>query len=66
MPNSVVKNEGFNLKTDSEGRVFVDSDGLTSEEFVYAGGDVVSGSATVILAMEAGKKAAEAINKKFG
>ncbi|MCB2290204.1 NADPH-dependent glutamate synthase [Clostridium sp. CS001] len=37
--------------------------GLTSKEKVYAGGDAVSGAATVILAMEAGKKAAKAINE---
>ena len=37
--------------------------GLTSREGVYAGGDAVTGAATVILAMGAGKKAAEAIDK---
>lgn len=37
--------------------------GLTSKKNVYAGGDAVSGAATVILAMEAGKKAAKAINE---
>jgi glutamate synthase (NADPH/NADH) small chain len=40
-----------------------DETGLTSKEKVYAGGDAVSGAATVILAMEAGKKAAKAINE---
>lgn len=40
-----------------------DETGLTSIDKVYAGGDAVSGAATVILAMEAGKKAAKAINK---
>jgi glutamate synthase (NADPH/NADH) small chain len=39
-----------------------DETGLTSKKNVYAGGDAVSGAATVILAMEAGKKAAKAIN----
>ena len=37
--------------------------GLTTKEMVYAGGDVVTGSATVIMAMGAGKKAAAAIHK---
>ena len=40
-----------------------DETGLTSKKNVYAGGDAVSGAATVILAMEAGKKAAKAIDK---
>jgi len=40
-----------------------DETGLTSKKNVYAGGDAVSGAATVILAMEAGKKAARAIDK---
>ncbi len=40
-----------------------DETGLTSKKNVYAGGDAVSGAATVILAMEAGKKAAKAINE---
>ncbi len=37
----------------------------TSKEFVYAGGDIVTGSATVILAMGAGRTAANAIHKKL-
>ena len=40
-----------------------DEDGLTSKEGVYAGGDAVTGAATVILAMGAGKKAAAAMDK---
>jgi len=40
-----------------------DESGLTSREAVYAGGDIVTGSATVILAMGAGKKAAAAIHE---
>lgn len=39
--------------------------GLTSKDMVYAGGDAVTGAATVILAMEAGKKAAKAIDEKL-
>lgn len=66
LPNAVVRSEGFNLKVSNFGGVEVDANGLTSKPFVYAGGDIVSGSATVILAMEAGKNAAAAINEKFG
>ena len=40
----------------------VNEDGLTSRENVYAGGDAVTGAATVILAMGAGKEAARAID----
>uniref|UniRef100_UPI00055D99FF FAD-dependent oxidoreductase n=1 Tax=Clostridium beijerinckii TaxID=1520 RepID=UPI00055D99FF len=40
-----------------------DETGLTTKEAVYAGGDAVTGAATVILAMGAGKKAAKAIDK---
>ena len=52
------------LETDKWGGIKVDgADGLTSREKVYAGGDVVTGSATVILAMGAGKDAAKAIDR---
>jgi len=52
------------LETDKWGGIVVDGpDGLTSREKVYAGGDVVTGSATVILAMGAGKDAARAIDR---
>ena len=51
------------IKLSDKGLIVVD-DGMTSLDNVYAGGDCVSGAATVILAMEAGKKAAlEIINK---
>ena len=43
----------------------LDETGLTTKDLVYAGGDAVTGSATVILAMGAGKKAAIAINNKL-
>ena len=46
-----------------KGCIVADDDGATSKEFVYAGGDVVTGVATVILAMGAGKKAAAAIHE---
>ena len=52
------------LETDRWGGIVVNGpDGLTSRERVYAGGDVVTGSATVILAMGAGKDAARAIDR---
>ena len=49
------------IKSTTEG--LADEDGLTSRPFVYAGGDAVTGAATVILAMGAGKKAAAAIDE---
>ena len=45
------------------GEIIADEDGLTSIEGVYAGGDAVTGAATVILAMGAGKTAAASIDK---
>ncbi len=57
-PNSkVFKND---LKLDDKGLIIVD-DTITSIDNVYAGGDITTGSATVILAMEAGKKASQKI-----
>lgn len=55
-PNPTLTNNS-SLKIDNRGLIVVDGT-KTSEEGVFAGGDVVTGSATVILAMEAGKKAA--------
>ena len=52
--------KGTCIKLSDKGLIIVD-DGLTSIDRVYAGGDVVTGSATVILAMEAGKVAAKKI-----
>ncbi len=61
-PNTIIKNSENNLDFDSYGRIIVDSQTLrTSKKFVYAGGDAVTGAATVILAMGAGKKAAHQI-----
>jgi len=47
----------------SHGGIIVNEDGLTSREGVYAGGDAVTGAATVISAMGAGKVAAKAIDE---
>ena len=45
--------------------LIVNEDGLTSRDSVYAGGDAVTGAATVILAMGAGKTAAKAIDEQL-
>jgi glutamate synthase (NADPH/NADH) small chain len=51
-----------NLRADRKGRIVVDETQQTSLDRVYAGGDIVLGAATVILAMGEGRKAAAAIN----
>lgn len=62
-PNPLIKNTTSALKTHSWGGIIVDEDTMqTSIDGVYAGGDIVTGAATVILAMGAGKKAAQAID----
>ena len=62
-PNPLIT-QTSNLKTDRWGCIVTrDEFGLTSRDMVYAGGDAVTGSATVILAMGAGKKAAQAIDE---
>ena len=62
-PNPLIKSTTDGLEVSKRGGIVTDEDGLTSREGVYAGGDAVTGSATVILAMGAGKKAAAAIDK---
>ncbi|MBQ7353307.1 MAG: NADPH-dependent glutamate synthase [Clostridia bacterium] len=61
-PNPLIKSTTEGLETEYWGGIIVDSNGLTSKEGIYAGGDAVTGSATVILAMGAGKTAASAID----
>jgi glutamate synthase (NADPH/NADH) small chain len=61
-PNPLIKDTTRNLSTERWGGIIADEDGRTSREGVFAGGDVVTGAATVILAMGAGKNAAEAID----
>ena len=63
-PNPLIKNTTAGLETQRWGGIIVTEDtGLTSREGVYAGGDAVTGAATVILAMGAGKTAAKAIDE---
>ena len=63
-PNPLIRQTTPGLDTQRWGGIIVDEDTMkTSKDGVYAGGDVVTGAATVILAMGAGKKAAKAIDE---
>ena len=62
-PNPLLKATTEGLETQKWGGIVADEDGKTTKEGVYAGGDAVTGAATVILAMGAGKKAAAAIDR---
>ena len=63
-PNPLIKNTTAGLETQKWGGIVVEEDtGATSRDGVYAGGDAVTGAATVILAMGAGKTAAKAIDE---
>ena len=62
-PNPLIKSTTSGLATEAWGGIIVDNDGATSVGGVYAGGDAVTGAATVILAMGAGKTAAAGIDK---
>ncbi len=62
-PNPLIKNTTEGLLVNEHGGIVVDEDGLTKREGVYAGGDAVTGAATVISAMGAGKLAAKAIDE---
>lgn len=65
-PNPLIRQTTPGLDTQKWGGIIVDEDTMkTSKEGVYAGGDTVTGAATVILAMGAGKKAARAIDEKL-
>ena len=65
-PNPLIKNTTRGLEVNSRGGIIIDETALTSRENVYAGGDAVTGAATVISAMGAGKKAAQSILEKLG
>ena len=60
-PNPLIKKTTPDLPTEKWGGITADENGRTGKKNVYAGGDAVTGAATVILAMGAGKKAAMAI-----
>ncbi len=63
IPNPLIKSTTKGLETTKWGGIRADdSTGKTSREGIYAGGDAVTGAATVILAMGAGKNAADAID----
>ena len=62
-PNPLIKSTTEGLEVNRRGGIVVNEDGLTSRERVYAGGDAVTGAATVISAMGAGKVAAKAIDE---
>ena len=63
-PNPLIRNTTKGLETDRRGCIITkDESGLTTKTGVYAGGDAVTGAATVILAMGAGKSAAKAIDE---
>ena len=65
-PNPLIRTTTPGLETNSRGCIVVEeSTGLTSRDCVYAGGDAVTGAATVILAMGAGKQAAKAMDEKL-
>ena len=61
-PNPLIKSTTEGLAVNSRGGIVVNEDGLTSRPGLYAGGDAVTGAATVISAMGAGKTAARAID----
>ena len=62
-PNPLIKSTTKGLEVNRWGGIVVNEDGLTSRNAVYAGGDAVTGAATVISAMGAGKTAAKAIDE---
>ena len=61
-PNPLIKDTTKGLEVNTRGGIIVTEEGATSKEGVYAGGDAVTGAATVISAMGAGKTAASAID----
>ena len=62
-PNPLINSTTEGLEVNSRGGIIVTEDGSTTKEGVYAGGDAVTGAATVISAMGAGKIAAKAIDE---
>ncbi len=64
-PNPLISSTTAGLETNKKGCLIATEDGATTKTGVYAGGDAVTGAATVILAMGAGKTAAAAIDEYF-
>lgn len=64
-PNPIIKRSMPSLETTKKGTIVADENGLTNIPRLYAGGDAKTGAATVILAMGAGKRSAQAILKSF-
>lgn len=64
-PNPIIKRSMPSLETTKKGTIVADENGLTNIPRLYAGGDAMTGAATVILAMGAGKRSAQAILKSF-
>ena len=64
-PNPLISSTTRGLDVNKRGCIICEDDGATSKETVYAGGDAVTGAATVILAMGAGKAAAKGIHEYF-
>ncbi len=62
-PNPLISSTTKGLSVDRRGCIVADESGVTEREGVFAGGDAVTGAATVILAMGAGKRAAKAIDE---
>lgn len=62
-PNPLVQSTTTDMQTNKKGNIVADDTGKTTKQGVFAGGDIVTGAATVISAMGAGKKAAYAIDE---
>ena len=62
-PNPLLRTTTPGLETNRKGCLVVNEDAMTSRDGVYAGGDAVTGAATVILAMEAGRAGARGIDE---
>lgn len=64
-PNPIIKKSFPSLETAKKGTIVADENGKTNVDKLYAGGDAMTGAATVILAMGAGKRSAKAILDEF-
>ena len=63
--NTLILDTTENLEANKKGGIGTDDDAATNRDGIFAGGDAVTGAATVIKAMGAGKKAAASIDKYF-